>query len=93
MSFVVKKQNLNTGFELRKSYTAELKNNVIVVQNEMKIHNTICSATYERQESAKELAFNVECMVVVGGKNSSNTTKLAEICKNINDKTIHIETV
>ena len=43
--------------------------------------NTICSATKIRQQAAKELAADVDCMVVIGGKHSSNTQKLVNICK------------
>lgn len=43
--------------------------------------NTICSATKERQHSAKDLSKEVECMIVIGGKHSSNTQKLVDICK------------
>lgn len=43
--------------------------------------NTICSATKERQLSAKNLAKEVDCMIVIGGKHSSNTQKLVNICK------------
>lgn len=42
--------------------------------------NTICNATQERQTEAKELAGSVDAMIVIGGKNSSNTRKLYEIC-------------
>jgi (E)-4-hydroxy-3-methyl-but-2-enyl pyrophosphate reductase len=52
--------------------------------------NTICSATKERQSSALETAKKVDLMVVVGGKNSNNTKRLADICGRI-VKTIHIE--
>lgn len=54
-------------------------------------HNTICYATKQRQESAELLSRKVDAMVVVGGKNSSNTLKLADICRN-NCKTYLIET-
>ena len=43
--------------------------------------NTICSATKIRQHAAKELAADVDCMVVIGGKHSSNTQKLVNICQ------------
>ena len=43
--------------------------------------NTICSATQERQNEAKIIAGSVDTMLVIGGKNSSNTQKLYEICK------------
>lgn len=44
------------------------------------VHNTICNATEERQKVARELAGTVDVMVVVGGRNSANTRKLAAIC-------------
>ncbi|MGN1032890.1 MAG: 4-hydroxy-3-methylbut-2-enyl diphosphate reductase [Intestinibacter sp.] len=55
------------------------------------IKNTICSATKERQLSAKSLAKEVDCMIVIGGKHSSNTQKLVNICKEVTD-TFAIET-
>lgn len=58
---------------------------------ELLAFNTICSATEERQKSANELSKEVDCMIVVGGKNSSNTTKLYEIAKNNCENTIHVE--
>ena len=57
---------------------------------ELKIYNTICDATCKRQNTAKELAGEVDLMVVVGSKTSANTTHLAEILKPIKT-TIHIE--
>lgn len=48
--------------------------------NQLKVHNTICNATEERQTVARELAGKVDVMIVVGGKNSANTRKLAGIC-------------
>jgi 4-hydroxy-3-methylbut-2-enyl diphosphate reductase len=53
--------------------------------------NTICSATEVRQKSAEELSKEVDVMIVIGGKNSSNTTKLYEIAKSNCKNTIHIE--
>lgn len=44
-------------------------------------NNTICSATKVRQQSAKELSREVDCMVVIGGTHSSNTQKLVNICR------------
>lgn len=53
--------------------------------------NTICDATTERQDAASELAKSCDAIVVVGGLNSSNTTRLADICKLYCDRTYHIE--
>ena len=53
--------------------------------------NTICKATQERQQAAKDLAAKVDIMVVIGGKESSNTRKLFQISKSINENTYHVE--
>lgn len=58
---------------------------------DLRVINTICSATQERQDSAAELAHRVDAMIVVGGKNSGNTRRLAEICTAACPKTHHIE--
>lgn len=55
--------------------------------------NTICSATEERQTEARRVASQVEAMIVIGGKNSSNTQKLFEICKNECENTYYIQTL
>ena len=55
------------------------------------VHNTICCATRQRQEAAIELAKTMDVMVVVGGRNSSNTTRLAELCTLECSQTYHIE--
>jgi len=59
---------------------------------ELRIFNTICKSTTERQKSVLELANEVDMMLVIGGKESANTTRLAEISKNQGVKTYHIET-
>lgn len=59
---------------------------------ETRVYNTICDATAVRQEEAKELACQVDCMLVVGGYNSANTRRLAEVCTEIQPRTHHIET-
>ncbi|MHB8157159.1 MAG: bifunctional 4-hydroxy-3-methylbut-2-enyl diphosphate reductase/30S ribosomal protein S1, partial [Desulfocucumaceae bacterium] len=58
------------------------------------VYNTICSATLERQKSAVELAQKVDVMVVVGGRDSSNTAKLTTLCKAVtgNSSTHQVET-
>lgn len=59
---------------------------------DIEFHNTICYATKQRQDSAESLSKKVDIMIVIGGKKSSNTLKLAEICRK-NCKTILIETI
>ncbi|BDV44113.1 4-hydroxy-3-methylbut-2-enyl diphosphate reductase [Geotalea uraniireducens] len=59
---------------------------------EIRVFNTICDATAVRQEEAKALAGQVNCMIVIGGYNSANTKRLAEVCKELQPKTYHIET-
>ena len=59
---------------------------------EVRAVNTICSDTDERQEDARQLASQVDAVVVVGGKNSANTRHLAEICRGIQPRTWHVET-
>ncbi len=56
------------------------------------IYDTICNATTERQKNAEELAKRAALMVVVGGRSSSNTAKLAEICSR-HCRTIFAESV
>ncbi len=59
---------------------------------DLKVFNTICDATSKRQSAAKELALATDLVLVVGGKNSANTTRLTKICSEINSNTYHIET-
>ncbi len=59
---------------------------------EVCVVNTICEATSERQQAAAGLAKSSEVMVVIGGKNSANTTRLAEICRQSCERTYHVET-
>lgn len=59
----------------------------------VEFENTVCKPTRDRQEAVKELANEVELMIVVGGYNSSNTKKLVNICKQKNVKVYHIEKV
>ena len=54
--------------------------------------NTICNATNTRQAEAREIARKVDAMIVIGGKNSSNTQKLYEICSAECDNTFYIQT-
>ena len=72
-------------------FLQEVVNYLIPIANELKVFNTICQSTAKRQQEAKELAKTSDLMIVVGGKNSANTTHLAEILNEITT-TIHIET-
>ena len=56
------------------------------------VHNTICNATKERQEAARELSGRVDAMLVIGGTSSSNTRKLYEICSEKCRNTYFIQT-
>lgn len=59
--------------------------------SELRVVNTICAATSERQRAAASLASEADIMIVVGGKNSGNTRRLAQICHAACQKTHHIE--
>ncbi len=56
------------------------------------VFDTICNATSKRQQEAYELASRCDVMVVVGGKHSSNTCKLAQVCGSVCRCTVHVET-
>ena len=60
---------------------------------DIKCLNTICNATEERQREAREIASKVDTMIVIGGKHSSNTQKLVEICKSECKDTYYIQTL
>ncbi|MDO4295293.1 MAG: 4-hydroxy-3-methylbut-2-enyl diphosphate reductase [bacterium] len=55
--------------------------------------NTICNATQERQVEAKRIASQVDAMIVIGGRHSSNTQKLFEICQKECRNTYYIQTL
>ena len=55
--------------------------------------NTICNATEERQTQARDIAGKVDAMIVIGGRHSSNTQKLYEICREKCEATYFIQTL
>lgn len=59
---------------------------------ELEIKNTICNATRIRQEETEKISKQVDCMIIIGGKNSSNTRKLYDIAKKNCENTVIIET-
>ncbi|HEY3491160.1 MAG TPA: 4-hydroxy-3-methylbut-2-enyl diphosphate reductase [Candidatus Deferrimicrobiaceae bacterium] len=59
---------------------------------EVRVFNTICNATVLRQKESTAVAEKADVMVVLGGYNSANTCRLAEICREINPRTHHVET-
>jgi 4-hydroxy-3-methylbut-2-enyl diphosphate reductase len=58
---------------------------------ELLVYNTVCDATEKRQSAACELAAQVDVVIVVGGRNSANTMRLAQLCRGIEARTHHIE--
>lgn len=69
----------------------QLVASILPFTKECRVFNTICLATAERQKEAAELSRKVDLMIVVGGKNSANTNRLAEICSQYGTRTYHIE--
>jgi len=59
--------------------------------SELKVMNTLCKEAIRRQESAVQLCMQVDIMFVLGGLESSNTRKLAELCKKNNSQTFHLQ--
>lgn len=59
---------------------------------ELRVYNTICESTHTRRREAIELTSKTEAMLIVGGKNSSNTTKLFQSVRRIQPRAYHIET-
>ena len=59
---------------------------------EVKIFNTICEATNQRQEEVRNLAKETDCIVVVGGYHSGNTKRLVQVAKEAGARVLHVET-
>lgn len=85
------------GVVVQTTQTRELLDSVVAALQEQGfdpvVKDTVCLATKQRQQAALVVAQKVDAMVVIGGRNSSNTTRLAEICQSVCDRTYHIESV
>ena len=71
----------------------EIIDKISILGYDVRCFNTICNATQERQAEAKKIASNVDAMIVIGDKKSSNTGKLVEICQEECKNTFFIQTL
>ncbi len=92
------KENLllisQTTYSLEKfeNIVEKIKNDNILKNVNMKVINTICSATKQRQLETEKLAKQVQTMIIIGGRNSSNSNKLYELAKKYCSNVLFIET-
>lgn len=70
---------------------AALVARLATMSRELLVYNTICNATEQRQTAAMSMAEDVDVVIVVGGKNSANTRRLAELCSSVQRRTYHVE--
>lgn len=73
-------------------FTNQLIDSGLVKVSELRIVNTICPVTRNRYAAALELAKGVDLVIVIGGHNSANTRRLAEVCESVGAETHHVET-
>ncbi len=71
----------------------QITNAIIPCAKEIRIYNTVCLATSQRQQEVAQLSRQVDLMLVVGGKNSANTSRLTEISRMNGTPTYQIESV
>ncbi len=72
---------------------SEIVLRLLRLSKELKVYNTICSSTKERQDAARVLASRVDVMIVVGGRNSANTSRLVTLCREAGKPAYHVEVV
>ena len=88
------KEKEKIGIVIQTTQKIDFLKNIVIellpITKELKVFNTICPSTAKRQKEAVKIAKESDLMIVIGGKNSANTTHLAEILKEITP-TIHIE--
>jgi 4-hydroxy-3-methylbut-2-enyl diphosphate reductase len=70
----------------------QITDQALLLAREVRAFNTICDATHIRQQESVDLARSVDCMIVIGGYNSANTTRLAALCRKVQSNTHHVET-
>lgn len=75
----------------KKENYLEIVNSLIIKNKEVRVFNTICDATFENQDATRELSKEVDMMIIIGGKNSSNTKQLHSISKENCTNSYHIE--
>ena len=82
-SLIFKYDKIATVAQTTKQKEKYLKivNNLILKYKEVRVFNTICDATFENQAATRELSATVDIMIVIGGKNSSNTKQLFNIAQ------------
>lgn len=84
------------GVVAQTTFSGELFEQILAIVKQkctdMQVKRTICTATDLRQQAAAALAGKVDSMVIIGGKNSANTARLAEVCRQSGCPVYHIET-
>ena len=87
------KSRLGIVAQTTQSYSnfSEIVLKLLSLSKELKVFNTICNSTKERQDAARLLAGQVDVMLVVGGRNSANTSRLVSVCRKEGKPTYHIE--
>ena len=60
---------------------------------ELLVYNTMCNATQKCQDEALSMASKADAVIVIGGRNSANTTRLSQLCREVQERTHHIEDV
>ena len=90
-------KNVEYALVVQTTFQIDVYNKIILTLSQksdnIKVNNTICSATSDRQKEAVEIASKVDIMIVLGDKNSSNTRKLYEISKKICENVYFCETI
>jgi len=69
----------------------EVANYLIPRHKEVRVFNTICNATFENQEAVRKISKEADVMIIIGGKNSSNTKQLSSIAHDYCENSYHIE--